>query len=194
MDRDSKDPAKWTQTTFVRSLLRQIGSPEGASERAHKDGVCAEILRHAKELVPDKPGRPTASEVASDVMWLVLRGSCGTKFRDDRCPVHYLRGLIRRAALAFDSKHRRRGAAAFDPDTHDRESSASGPLDLAIASEQRDRIRRALERLASDDADLIRRRCGLAPGGTESGPMTSDERCRLCRAMAKLREVLWTVR
>jgi hypothetical protein len=70
------------------------------------------------------------------------------------------------------------------------ESPGPGPLDAAIASETRERVRAALSRLNAEDADLIGRRFGLAAGAGPGDPLSSRERCRLCRAMARLRAML----
>ena len=67
--------------------------------------------------------------------------------------------------------------------------AAPDPLEAAIVSETLDRVRDAMDEMEPTDVELIKRRFGLAPGC--SAPLTADERCRLCRAMKRLRELLW---
>lgn len=63
------------------------------------------------------------------------------------------------------------------------------PADAAMVVEDIGRLKRAIDSLDRDDADLVKRRYEIGRRGFQR-PLTSRERSRLCRALRRLRVML----
>jgi RNA polymerase sigma-70 factor (ECF subfamily) len=135
-----------------------------------------------------------ADDVVQSAFEKALRHS--TSFRGEARPSTWLHRIVVNEALMWHrSESRRRTQLARSAATQsDDETHAPSPLDALLASERREEVLRALERLRPDDADLLAHWAASDRGYTswaaERGMRPTAVKTRAFRARRALREAM----
>jgi len=152
----------WTDSLFVRCLIAHLlgSKASGSSEAETMAAIWRAVMEESQRMVPARKSGPSAEEVASDVIELILAGRAGHEFVATGRAMSYLAGIIRRTALSYDGKYRRRGEVAFDLDDHQPVDAAEGPAEVAAKEDLIAKIQAAWPDITNAQRAAIRAQFG----------------------------------
>jgi hypothetical protein len=135
---------------------------------------------------------PTAEEVASDVIELIVSGRAGNTFDAEKhSATAYLAGMVSNLKRAFDGKHRRRSEVSLDLGLHDGAARQNDPLDIASTKELIQLLRSVWPRLSDRRRNAIRVQLGDVFADDGCDPLEErKDHLEKHRGIRQLRELL----
>ena len=157
-------------------------SPNALELALSSEQFLRELERHIER------GGGDIEEILSEVLlilWIMVRSG---RYQESKgTPAKLARGVARRVRLKLFRRATQRRTVALTDGVVD---GRAGPVESAVAHDSWLHVAQALSDLNSGDQQLIRKRYCFDEPSDDAGPNSSSDRCRLSRAMTKLRQCL----